>query len=171
VPRKPSQPTTDDVVTNPEDHLDTLIRHVGLVRDACIRLGKRLISQGRPDFGRLLVARGFVHDASKFHGIEWEYLWPEEQAIPAQLREAAIEQHRQTNDHHPEYWGGFDKMPEVCVAEMACDLYARSQEFGTDLRQWIRDKAVPRYGISPACEQLRWLEGFVETLLAKPFGG
>jgi hypothetical protein len=155
---------------DPEAHLDNLIRHIGLVRDACIRLGKRLIDQGRPHFGRLLVARGFVHDASKFYGIEWEYLTTGKD-VPEQVRDLAIEHHRQTNAHHPEYWGGFENMPEICVAEMACDLYARSQEFGTDLRQWIRETAIPRYRIDPSSEPFRWLEGFVEMLLAKPFAG
>jgi Family of unknown function (DUF5662) len=157
-------------VSDPEAHLDALIRHIGLVRDACIRLGKRLIDHGRPHFGRLLIAHGFAHDASKFYGIEWEYLTTG-QDVPPAVRDMAIEHHRQTNSHHPEYWGGFENMPEISVAEMACDLYARSQEFGTDLRQWIRDTGVPRYRIDPACEQLRWLEGFVEALLAKPFAG
>jgi len=155
-------------VTDPEPHLDALIRHLGLVRDACIRLGKRLIAQGRPNLGRLLIARGFVHDASKFHGIEWEYL-SKEKDVPAELRDLAIEHHRQTNDHHPEHWGGFAHMPQVCVAEMACDLYARSQEFGTDLRQWIRETGVPRYEIDLSSPQALWLGEFVEMLLGKPF--
>jgi hypothetical protein len=153
---------------DPEAHLDALIRHISLVRDACVLLGKRLIAQGRPHLGRLLIAHGFVHDASKFYGIEWEYLTTGRD-VPPQVRDLAIEHHRQTNAHHPEYWGGFENMPEVYVAEMACDLYARSQEFGTDLRQWIRDTAVPRYRIDPACEEYGRLETFVEMLLAKPF--
>ena len=155
-------------MSDPDAHLDALIRHVGLVRDACILLGKRLIARGRPDFGRLLIARGVVHDASKFYGIEWEYLQTGED-VPEHLRKPAIDHHRHTNDHHPAYWGGFENMPEISVAEMACDLFARSQEFGTDLRQWIRETAVPRYRIDPTGEQLRWLEGFVEMLLSKPF--
>lgn len=153
---------------NDEERLDALIRHIDLVRDACVRLGKRLVALGRPDFGRLLIARGYVHDASKFYGIEWDHL-AGDPGEPDSARELAIAHHRATNDHHPEYWGDFENMPEVCVAEMACDLYARSQEFGTDLRQWIREKAVPRYDIDPACRQMRWLEGFVEALLGRPF--
>jgi hypothetical protein len=151
-----------------EAYLDSLIRHIGLVRDACIRLGKHLIAHGRPHFGRLLIARGFVHDASKFYGIEWDYLQTG-QDVPEQARDLAIEHHRHTNLHHPEYWGGFENMPEISIAEMACDCYARSQEFGTDLRQWIRDKAVPRYRIDTSSEQFRWLQDFVDMLLSKPF--
>jgi hypothetical protein len=43
---------------------------------------------------RLLIARVFVHDATKF---------------------------RETNQHHPEYWGGLHRMPDIAVAEMVCD--------------------------------------------------
>jgi hypothetical protein len=151
-----------------EVYLDSLIRHIGLVREACILLGKRLIAAGRPHFGRLLIARGFVHDASKFYGIEWDYLQTGKD-VPVAARDLAIEHHRHTNGHHPEYWGGFDNMPEISVAEMVCDCYARSQEFGTDLRKWIRETAVPRYRMDTSGERYRWLEGFVELLLAKPF--
>ena len=33
--------------------------------------------------------------------------------------------------------------------EMVCDWFARSQEFGTDLRQWITDQAIPHASTSP----------------------
>jgi hypothetical protein len=151
-----------------EEHLDNLVHHINLVRVACLLLGKRLMAQGREAFGRLLIARGFVHDASKFYGIEWEYLRTGEE-VPSDKRDMAIEHHRYTNGHHPEHWGGIDNMPEICVAEMVCDWYARSQEFGTDLRQWIRDVALPRYQPAPNSERPRWIEGFVDLLLSKPF--
>jgi len=57
-----------------EEHLDNLIRHIELVREACILMGKRLIAQGRKDHGRLLIMRGHMHDVSKFTGIEFDYL-------------------------------------------------------------------------------------------------
>src|SRR5450755_1045681 len=100
----------EDAMT-PQEHIDNLVRHIGL-----------------------------VHDASKFHGIEWEYLHKTGE-VPADRLQLAVEHHRRTNEHHPEYWGGIDNMPEIFVAEMVCDWYARSQEFGTDLRVWIRGQA------------------------------
>src|SRR5712671_1729606 len=57
-----------------EEHLDNLVRHIELVREAGLLLGKRLMRQGEEEFGRLLIARVFVHDASKFYGVEWKYL-------------------------------------------------------------------------------------------------
>ena len=152
----------------PEEHLDNLIRHLNLVRDACLLLGRRLMAQGRKDFGRLLIARGFAHDASKFHGIEWDYLHAGPDAAEEGLR-LAIEQHRRTNPHHPEFWGGVASMPEICVAEMVCDWYARSQEFGTDLREWIEEEAVKNYGIDSGGEQYRWIRKFVDLLLQDSF--
>jgi hypothetical protein len=152
----------------PEQHIDNLVRHIGLVREACLLLGKRLMARGRQDFGRLLIARGHVHDASKFHGIEWDYLHAG-QEVPPQMLEVAIRQHTLTNPHHPEYWGGFANMPEIAIAELVCDWFARSQEFGTSLRDWIRDVAIGRFGIDTGSEGFRHLTGFVDLLLELPF--
>ncbi len=152
----------------PEQHLDSLVRHIDLVRGACLLLGKRLMARGRVEFGRILIARGFVHDSSKFFGIEWDYLHAGRDVPQAEL-DLAIRQHRLTNQHHPEYWGGFEHVPEIGIAEMACDWSARGAEFGTDLRQWIHTVAVPRYKIDTEGQQFRWLMGFVEVLLEDHF--
>jgi hypothetical protein len=151
-----------------DEHIDQLVRHIGLVRDACLRLGKRLMALGRAEFGRLLIARGFVHDASKFLGIEWAYLRTDG-SVPDMAKQLAIDHHRQTNAHHPEYWGGIENMPEIAVAEMVCDWYARSQEFGTDLREWVRTEAMARYKMKPGDEAHRWATAFIDLLLDRPF--
>lgn len=152
----------------PEEHLDNLVRHIELVREACLLLGKRLMARGRKEFGRILISKGFVHDASKFHGIEWEYLHAGND-IPKDKLELAVKQHVMTNPHHPEYWGGIENMPEVYVAEMVADWYARSQEFGTGLRPWIKDVAMDRFKIDVESEQYKWLTCFVDMLLENHF--
>lgn len=149
------------------EHLTDLTRHISLVRDACTLLGTRMIAQGRRDFGRVIIARGFVHDASKFHGIEFEYLHVGDVA-PEDL-ERAIYQHVRTNSHHPEFHGGVENMGEADVAEMVCDWFARSQEFGTSLRDWITDKAVERYKIDLNGIQYKWINTFVDLLLLNSF--
>lgn len=151
-----------------EEHLDNLVRHIELVREACLLLGKRLIHRGRKEFGRILISKGFVHDASKFAGIEWEYLHAGND-IPKEKLDLAVKQHTATNSHHPEYWGGIENMPEIAVAEMVCDWYARSMEFGTGLRAWINDVAVDRFKIDIKSEQYQWLTGFVDILLESQF--
>jgi hypothetical protein len=152
----------------PEQHLDNLVRHIEMVRAACLLLGRRLIARGRAEFGRILVARGFTHDASKFFGIEWEYLHTGRDVPEAELA-LAIRHHTLTNPHHPEYWGGFENMPEISVAEMACDFYARSMEFGTNLREWVETTAVPKYNIDRQGQPYRWLIGFIDLLLEDHF--
>lgn len=151
-----------------DEHLENLTRHISLVRDGCVLLGRRLVKQGREDTGRLLVARGFKHDATKFTGIEWDYLHvgPD---VPSIQLEAAIAQHVRTNDHHPEYWGSVNDMPEIAVAEMVCDWYARSQEFGTGLRDWIDENAMKRYNIVVDSEQHKWITTYTDMLLLNSF--
>lgn len=152
----------------PRDHLDNLVRHIDLVREACLLMGKRLMESGRIEFGRLLIAAGFQHDVSKFFGIEWNYLHAGRD-IPKEQLELAIKQHTQTNSHHPEYWGGVGSMPEIAVAEMVCDWYARSQEFGTCLRDWITENAIDKFKIDLESEQYAWIVRFVNILLEDQF--
>lgn len=153
---------------SPLEHLDNLVRHIDLVRGACLLLGKRLIAQGRLEFGRILIARGFEHDVSKFSGIEWDYLHAGRN-VPRDQLDMAIRQHVRTNSHHPEYWGGIENMPEIAVAEMVCDWYARSQEFGTGLREWITSQAVERFHIDLEGERYAWVQQFVGLLLVDHF--
>ena len=153
---------------NTEKHLDDLTRHIDLVRAACLLIGKRLIEQGRTDFGRLLIAKGYQHDVSKFYGAEWKYLHSGPDTPKDQLA-LAIEQHIHTNDHHPEFWGGIAEMPELSVYEMVADWYARAQEFGTGLREWYVGSAIQRFGVSPDSDVSRWIEMAMSTLLQNSF--
>ena len=60
-------------------------------------------------------------------------------------------------------------MPEIAVAEMVCDWYARSQEFGNGLREWIAAQAVEKYQINLAGEQYGWVKRCVELVLEEQF--
>lgn len=153
---------------NIHEHLDDLIRHIDKVRENCILLGTRLIGQGRKDFGRLLIASGFVHDQSKFFGIEWDYLHTGPNVETDHLKDA-VRQHVSTNSHHPEYWGGLENMPEIACAEFTCDCLARSQEFGTNFREWLIEEAVEKYHIDLKGEQWEWIQEFTNLLLQDPF--
>lgn len=151
-----------------EEHIDNLTRHIHLVRQGTSMLGKRLVQMGRAEFGRLLIARGFRHDDSKFYGIEWDYLHQGDDVNSERLRDA-IKQHVSTNDHHPEYWGGIENMPEIAIAEMVCDWYARSQEFGKDLREWIKKEAFKKYDFDYRTEAGKWVKLYVGILLKNYF--
>lgn len=148
------------------DKIDALIRHIDHVRDNCILLGERLINKGIP-IGRLLIANGFIHDNSKFYGIEWEFLT--DSSGDPELMRAAIKQHNTTNPHHPEYWGTIDLMPNVYMAEMVCDWAARSSEFGTSLQDWINEGAAARFDYTLDSEVYRKIMSYANLLCDKPF--
>ena len=80
----------------------------------------------------------------------------------------------QVHDHSkwfgaPEYWGGIELMPRIALAEMICDWYARSTEFGTSLWDYVKKEALPRYGIKPTGRVYKQMREFIELILDKPF--
>jgi hypothetical protein len=155
------------------DKIRSLTRHIRNVEDNCLFLGERLIENGEIDLGRQLIANGYVHDASKFFGIEFEYLAYSTSAKEddAKLKQKiAIQNHRCINKHHPEAWsGGIKDMPDVHLAEFCCDSKARSEEFGTDLRKWIDEEATKRYGFTVNDKVYKDITKYIDILCPKPF--
>lgn len=167
--KKPLEDSLVELTEEQKDkkHRQSIIRHITLVRDACILLGERLIDQGEKELGLQLIANGMVHDNSKFYGVEWKYLRVGmEDCIEFKC---ALEQHHARNPHHPEYWQDIKEMSRLHTAEMVCDLFARSTEFGTDLRAFIKEKFLPRYDISINGKSYKTIKEFVDLLLERPF--
>lgn len=150
--------------------IDNLTRHIKNVQDNCLLLGERLIKSGEIELGRKLIANGFIHDASKFHGIEWDNLsinHNDEELAKLRMR-LAIHQHRSQNPHHPEYWGGINSTPDLYLAEMICDIAARGQESGTDVREWLNTVGAESYKLHKDSIQYKKLHYFLDVLLDKP---
>lgn len=152
-----------------QKQLDLLIRHINNVRESCIVLGERLQEKGEIELGRNLIANGFIHDNSKFHGIEWLYLNSETKEKDPDLFLLAANQHITTNFHHPEYWGSIHEVPRIYLCEMVADWRSRSSEFGNDLRMWIKDKACEKYDMSIHSDTYKEIMEFVEILLEPSF--
>lgn len=150
------------------EHLSNLTRHIDLVREACELLGDRLIEKGENEIAIQLIARGYKHDNSKFHGLEWEFLHQGGDIAEEDLK-VAQQAHILNNDHHPEFWDSIKLMPRVALAEMVCDCYARSQEFGTSLRDWIDEKALEKYHFKKSDEVYSTIMEFVDLLLVNYF--
>lgn len=152
--------------------IEFVARHIRNVEDNTLFLGKKLITNGQTELGLKLIANGQVHDASKFHGIEFEYLSmsnPNGEHKQLKLK-LAVQQHNTTNPHHPEYWsGGIKDMPEVYIAEMVCDWKARSEEFGTSLRDWIEETATKRFGFTKEDKVYKQIMEYVNMLCQTPF--
>jgi hypothetical protein len=144
--------------------LEYINNHIKNVRRNCYKLGIRLIKQGKEELGVSLIANGYLHDNSKFRGAEFEHLYHGNEKLSE-----TIYLHKTTNPHHPEHWNGIQNMPEVYVAEMVCDITARSSEFGTNVRAWIRDEATKRYNFDVNDETGKLVFYFLDILLEKGF--
>lgn len=110
-----------------------------------VRRNLTLLAEER-ECGAELLARGEVHDASKFGSAERiPYIWLTEfhrcrwRRIPFSYPDGmetrvqtAIQHHLTTNRHHPEFHDDPNQMTEVDLIEMVCDWTAMSEEFGQD---------------------------------------
>jgi hypothetical protein len=86
------------------------------------------------------------------------------------LFKAATYNHVHLNSHHPEFWsGGIQEMSEVALAELVADWSARSSEFGTDLKEFIKDKATDKYSMTTHSRVYKDIMRYVNLLLDKPF--
>jgi len=154
------------------EKIRAISRHIRNVEDNCLLLGEKLIGKGEVNLGHKLIANGYIHDASKFHGMEWEYMAPgtplAEEGAKLKLK-MAVQHHNKTNSHHPEYWGDIRLMPRLYLAEMACDWKARSEEFGTSLRDWIDEQATKRFAFTKDERVYKEITEFVDLLCPKPF--
>lgn len=149
-----------------KEKVEKLLRHITHVQQACQLLGKKFIDRDESEFGVRLIALGQIHDASKWGGVEWDYIVAGEFNGEAKL---AARHHNHSNAHHPEYWGTIDLMPRIYVAEMCCDWLARANEFGTDVWDYVNDKALARYNIPRQGKIYKWIKEFLDMLLEKPF--
>lgn len=152
-----------------EQRLKSVVRHITHVQQSCTLLGERLIASGEGTTGHKLIANGFIHDNSKFHGIEWLYLHEDIKKLDSDLFDAALMQHQTNNPHHPEYWDGIANMPRLYVAEMVCDWHARGHEFGTDMRNYIKTSATKKFGFTVQGKVYKEIKGLVDMLLDPAF--
>ena len=154
------------------EKIRSITRHVRNVEDNCLILGEKLIGLGEIELAHKLIANGFIHDASKFHGIEWDNMTPTttagEETAKLKLK-MAVNHHRMINPHHPEYWGEIQKMPRVYIAEMVCDWKARSEEFGSSLKDYIDTFATKRWNFVKDDKIHKEIMLFVDLLCQKPF--
>lgn len=125
------------------ERIEMVFNHIQNVQRSTYKLGLKLMKRGEIELGRNLIAHGQIHDNSKFKGIEFDHLQYSDPLLPE-----VVKHHQSVNPHHPEYWGSIHDMPRVYVAEMVCDWYARSTEFGTGIREWIDNKALQKFEFS-----------------------
>lgn len=149
--------------------IDAVQRHIANVQENCNILGKKLIEQGKVQLGLALIANGQIHDNSKLRGIELEYLHPDQKDKNPVHFDLALRLHRQLNPHHVEFYENIDQMPDVFLAELVCDICARSAEMGEDTRDYLKDKFAKQYKLNINGKIYKKIKGFIDMLLEKPF--
>ena len=148
------------------ENVSKITDHIQAVQRRCQLLGNRLIKSGEVTLGTELISQGQLHDNSKLLDFEFKHLHDIEDPNFAQ----ALHAHRVTNKHHPEYWNGIENMPDVCLAEMVCDLSARAAEFGTDLRDYVNTVVLARYNVELDSPAIRFMHRMMDILLNSKFG-
>lgn len=144
--------------------LNSIIRHIKRVEDNCNIIAQKLWETNYP-FALEMVRRGRIHDASKLEDFEFKYLWKNSLKF-----EEALKHHHSLNSHHPEYYqNGIYGMNEADLAEMVCDVLARSQEFGSDIKEWLFIEAPKRYGFEGDLELIGKLKYYLDLLLTPKF--
>lgn len=151
--------------------LRDLWRHIDNVRESAKILCERLVDEGELDLARRISERCYQHDVSKFSGLEWELLtFKRDEVDDKELFDIAIKEHHSNNPHHPEFFlNSIQDMSRVDLAEMVVDWKARSTEMGTDLRDWIRNRAMEKYNFNSKTKQGKEINYFVKLLLDAKF--
>jgi hypothetical protein len=150
---------------------EDLFRHIRNVQDSCFLLADRLIKNGEERIGHELIANAFIHDNSKWRGIEWKWLHRDVVGTENEpFFMEALKHHWSMNPHHPEHYNnGIHEMPRVFIAEMVCDWSARSKEFCSDLREWIKKEAVPKYNMTFQSNAYKQIKDMTDILLDPQF--
>ena len=152
-----------------QERIDGLLRHIKAVQENCAILAEKLMAKGECQLARRLLQNAQAHDASKFSGIEWDFLTIGNAAKGLGLR-LAIEQHQCSNPHHPEYWShGIIEMPLVYEYEMIADITARSNEMGQSVRDYLTNIMPKKYNFPKGGELHKELLDMLDMLVNKPF--
>ncbi len=168
------------------EKLKEILRHIKRVEDNCNLLASKLKDKV---FARQLIARGRIHDVSKLGEFEFKHLNKE-----SRMLDVAKKMHHQKNSHHPEYYEykqeegkrffmsdpsttgqvctdvkGIDMMEDLDIAEMVCDCFARSQEKGNSIKEFLFEIAPKKYGYEKDDKTWKLMETYLDLLLTPEF--
>lgn len=134
--------------------LNDISVHKQFVIASCHKMAEILFKEGKNDLALQLMARAFKHDASKllpdeFYGMsrfadDTSSLKDPNKSLESE-KQKYIDLHWQRNKHHPEYWQDVIQMEEIDILEMACDWYARSTQFESDLLEFVKTRQKNRF--------------------------
>lgn len=135
------------------NYIDETLIHKQYVLESARILSRYLIEHDNVEMALELVKRCSSHDVSKFSVEEMEsltkisgfdnFINPNSKLNEEEKK--AISIHWKNNSHHPEHYADVSEMTDLDIMEMACDCYARSMEYGTDLINFIEIRQNERF--------------------------
>lgn len=140
-------------LNNKLKQLNDIGQHKIYVLKCSIALANYLMKNNREQEALNIMKRAFEHDFSKltdeeFYGIA---KFADEMQITkdsnniSEEKEYYINLHRDNNKHHPEYWTNIHDMTELDIMELACDWCSRSEQFNTDVIEFLEDGQKTRF--------------------------
>jgi len=148
------------------ENFKVAMRHIRGVHQIGEELALKLFEKGEMDFAKKLMINVLQHDISKLSSpLEYEHL----NDAQGEYFKLAKNEHQQKNSHHPEYWGGIANMPELAIAEMCIDWYARAREKGSSLRDWIKVTATKQFEFNTKSKVYKSIKKYVDMLLDPMF--
>ena len=121
-------------MSEPLEKFRKIVAHIQRVHENGIKLCEELIKESRERFARRVQVEIFKHDLSKLEDFEFSRLSSQKE----DEIKVGVEHHRTVNPHHIQFYDDYKQIPEVQLACMACDLKARSEEFGSDVKQYFK---------------------------------
>lgn len=157
-----------------EDILKQTLEHIRRVEHNCEKIAIYFMRKGNLGFALQLISNGRMHDVSKLGFYEFNQLsnWKNEPTPEENLlQQNALNIHRNSNPHHPEYWksNGIHDMPDLYIAEMVCDWFARAEEFGTDVNDWIKKKGTKTYNFKMSDRVGKKIKEYLSILTKNKF--
>lgn len=139
--------------------IDDNVLHKKIVLDKCLLVSKYFIQKGNVELGLNIIRRGVAHDNSKFSKQEFVELvsiispktdkcFKDATYTLSEEERKIIERHWKSNRHHPEFYDNQEEMGELDIIEMVCDWAARSQQYGTDLMEFVEERQHNRFKFS-----------------------
>ena len=134
--------------------LNDLLEHKRFILISCNIMIDWLFSNGEDKLAIELVRRAIVHDNTKFHNDEIEYIiklsedngnLTDPNYVMTEADKKCIELHWRNNRHHPEHFKNINEMKEIDIIEMVCDWYARSLQLNTNFMEFVYTRQENRF--------------------------
>ena len=134
---------------------DTII-HKSYILIECNIMFDWLCENGKENLAINLAKSCSIHDDSKFTKLEYTKMLEismdskkdamlNPSILPSNYVSSILKYHWKNNRHHPEHFKDPNLMTELDMIEMVCDWSARSQQYKTDLLEFVNTRLQKRF--------------------------